>query len=124
MKILYTGIEDDGLTYGGEYEVLRSIPRPNGICYVVVNDNGTEAFIQNHNARSTENEPIERLLNGEWVETDEVQKALGITFAEGLRRFEFSRTAEWWSIVGKTEEERARNGQKIETYFRLRNEEA
>ena len=34
--------------------------------------------------------------------------------------FDFSRTAEWWAIVGETEEERARNGQKITTRFRLK----
>lgn len=67
-----------------------------------------------------DSEAIERLLNGEWVKTDEVQKALGITFEEGFRRFDFSRTAEWWSIVGKTEDERARQGQKITTYFKLK----
>lgn len=69
-------------------------------------------------------ETIERLLNGEWVETAEVQKALGITFAEGFRRFDFSRTAEWWSIAGKTDDERAREGQKISTYFRLKDTHA
>ena len=51
MKIMYTGIEDDGLTYGGEYEVLRAIPRPNGTCYVVMDGNGVETFIQNYNTK-------------------------------------------------------------------------
>lgn len=50
MKILYKGFEDEGLTYMGEYEVLRSIPRPEGTGYVVTDDNGTETFIQPHNA--------------------------------------------------------------------------
>lgn len=61
-----------------------------------------------------------RLLDGEWVLTEEVQTALGITFAEGIRRFDFSRTAEWWTVVGRTDEERKREGQKITTYFRLK----
>lgn len=36
--------------------------------------------------------------------------------------FDFCRTAEWWSIAGKTEEERSREGQKITTCFRIRKE--
>lgn len=50
MKILYLGLEWDGLTHGGEYEVLRPIPRPNGTCYVVLDDNEEEVFIQHYNA--------------------------------------------------------------------------
>lgn len=65
---------------------------------------------------------LKLLLNGKWVETEKVEKALEITFAEGFRQFNYSRTAEWWSIVGKTDEERAREGQKITTYFRLKTE--
>lgn len=45
MEILYMGIEVEGLTYGGEYRVLRTIPRPGGTAYVVVGDNGTEIFV-------------------------------------------------------------------------------
>lgn len=45
MKILYTGIEDEELTYGGEYKVLRTIPRPDGIAYIVAGDNGTEIYV-------------------------------------------------------------------------------
>ena len=67
-----------------------------------------------------DSETLKRLLDGEWVETEAVEKALGISFVDGLRRFDFSRTAEWWSIAGKTDEERARNGQKITTCFRLK----
>lgn len=65
-------------------------------------------------------EVLSRLSSGEWVETGLVCDALGITFSEGFRRFDFCRTAEWWSLVGRTEEERSRHGQKITTYFRLK----
>ena len=65
-------------------------------------------------------EALKALINGEWVDTDKVEKALGISFAEGMKRFEFSRTAEWWSIAGETEEERSHQGQKIKTRFRMK----
>lgn len=63
---------------------------------------------------------IRKLLFGEWVDSDKVQKALGMSFNECFSLFDFSRTAEWWSIVGKTEEERAREGQKVVVKFRLK----
>lgn len=55
---------------------------------------------------------LQRLVNGEWVATQDVEEALGITFREGLKRFEFSREASWnpWPL----------NGQRIETFFRLK----
>lgn len=59
-------------------------------------------------------------LNGKWVETQIVCSLLNISFSEGMEIFEFSRTAEWWSICEVTEEERNRDGQKIITQFRLR----
>ena len=55
---------------------------------------------------------------GEWVDTDIVCGALGIDFSTGYDRFELSRMASWWSMCGKTPEERMRNGQRIETKFR------
>ena len=64
-----------------------------------------------------------RLLNGEWVETEDVCEALELSFTEAFKLFDFSRTAEWWSIVGKTEEERSRNGQCIKTEFRIKQTE-
>ena len=67
---------------------------------------------------------IDELLDGKWVESDRVQKALGLSFNECFRRFDFCRTAEWWSIVGKTEEERSRSGQKITCFFRVNIKEA
>lgn len=66
-------------------------------------------------------ETIMKLLSGEWVDTDKVQEALGMSFSECFSMLEFSRSAEWWSVVGETEEERAREGQKIVTKFRLKN---
>lgn len=59
-------------------------------------------------------------FNHKWVDTSIIQDLLGIDFSTGFKLFDFSRTAEWWSIAGKTEEERNRNGQKITTCFRLK----
>lgn len=64
--------------------------------------------------------PLKKLLSGEWVDCNEVEEALGLSFIECFSLFDFSRTAEWWSVVGKTELERARDGQKIVTKFRLK----
>ena len=62
-------------------------------------------------------------LKGEWCEAEKVQKALGMTFEQCFKVFAFSRTAEWWSMAGKTEEERKREGQKITCYFRKKGEQ-
>ena len=59
-------------------------------------------------------------LNGDWMDSEKVQELTGMTFSECLSAFDFSRTAEWWSIVGKTEEERQRNGQKVTCFFKLK----
>lgn len=59
-------------------------------------------------------------LSGDWVEDEKVQELTGMTFSECFSAFDFSRTAEWWNIVGKTEEERQRNGQKTTCSFRLK----
>jgi hypothetical protein len=63
-------------------------------------------------------EVTQSFIDGEWVESNLVQEMLGFTFKECFTLFDFSRTAEWWGIVGKTEEERAREGQKITCYFK------
>lgn len=63
---------------------------------------------------------INELLDGKWVDSKKVQDALGLSFEECFERFDFSRKAEWWSIVGETKEKRQRNGQKISTFFRVR----
>lgn len=60
-----------------------------------------------------------KFLQGEWVGCEIVQKALNMSFEQCFSVFDFCRSAEWWSIVGKTEEERSREGQKITTYFRI-----
>lgn len=65
-------------------------------------------------------EDVKAFLAGEWVESGKVQKMLGMSFKECFSEFEFSRVANWWSIVGKTEEERQREGQKVETFFKLK----
>lgn len=49
-----------------------------------------------------------------------MQDALGLSFKECFEKFDFLRESEWWSVVGKTKEERQRNGQKISTFFRVR----
>lgn len=36
-----------------------------------------------------------RLLNGEWVNCDDVEAAMNITFREGLKRFDFGRDGRW-----------------------------
>lgn len=58
------------------------------------------------------NRTLKRLVLGEWCDCDAVLEALGISFAEGLRMFEFSRTVEWNPLP--------LNGQHITTKFRLR----
>lgn len=58
---------------------------------------------------------MKRLLDGEWVETQEVEDALGIDFSEGMKLFDFGRTAEWNPAP--------LNGQKITTMFRLKSGE-
>lgn len=52
--------------------------------------------------------------NGEWCDTQDICRLLNITFEEGLRKFEFSRTAEW--------NKPPLNGQKITTQFRIKRE--
>lgn len=55
---------------------------------------------------------LDKFLKGEWEDCQTVCKALRITFLEGLRLFEFSRTAVWNPAP--------LNGQKITTQFRIR----
>lgn len=57
---------------------------------------------------------LRKLLNGEWVDTEEVQTAFGIDFATGMSLFELSREAVWNAPP--------LNGQKITTKFRLKAE--
>ena len=55
-------------------------------------------------------------INGEWIDTENIQKALNIDFSTGMERFDFSRTAEW--------NPPPLNGQKITTKFRLSHNKA
>ena len=67
-------------------------------------------------------ETLKSFVLGEWVESEKVQEFLGLSFSECYRLFDIHRTAEWWSIIGKTDEERNREGQKVTCYFRLKRE--
>lgn len=44
-KILYLGIERDGLTHGGEYEITKPTKAPG---FIVKDDNGSEQFIDDY----------------------------------------------------------------------------
>lgn len=66
------------------------------------------------------NDAKKAFLSGDWVDSEKVQEMTGMTFSECIKAFDFSRTAEWWSIVGKTEEERQRNGQCVICKFKLK----
>lgn len=68
--------------------------------------------VEKYNELWHDNDVLKRLINGEWVDTEDVQKALGIDFSTGMRMFEFSRTAKWNPAP--------LNGQYIETKFRLK----
>jgi hypothetical protein len=59
------------------------------------------------------NDILKRLFEGEWVDCKDVEEALDIDFATGLKLFDFSRTAEWNPYP--------LNGQKITVKFRLKN---
>lgn len=58
------------------------------------------------------NTVLERFQNGEWCDANEVCELLGITFSEGLKMFDFSRTAEWNNPPLE--------GQKITCEFRIK----
>lgn len=64
-------------------------------------------------------EVLLKFLSGKRVEAETLVGATGWSFEQCCKRFELNRVAEWWSVVGKTDEERSRNGQKITCYFRL-----
>ena len=56
-------------------------------------------------------ETLKKLLNGEWADTDAVQEALGISFSEGMKMFDFGRMVAW--------NRPPLNGQRIVTKFRI-----
>ena len=53
------------------------IPEPNNVEKIMREDNDT----------------MRRLLFGEWVDSELVERALGLTFAECMKHFELARTA-------------------------------
>lgn len=129
LKILQNGIIDD--------ETLRMLVRAHPlykdleaklaekeIHIVELEDKdwyeGTIKQLEEQNERLiNERDTLVNFINGQWIDAKLIQKLLQIDFSEGTSKFAFSRNAEWWSIVGKTEEERSRNGQKITTVFKL-----
>lgn len=56
-------------------------------------------------------ETLRKLLEGHWVDAQDVQDALDIDFKEGCERFELGRAAKW--------NKQPLNGQRIITKFRL-----
>ena len=57
-------------------------------------------------------EILKRLINGEWVDSCDVEAALGLTFAECVKRFEMSRIATWNPYP--------LNGQRVDVQFRIK----
>lgn len=55
---------------------------------------------------------INAFINGEWCDTNDICRLLKISFADGLKCFDFSRTAEWNAAPLE--------GQKITTKFRIK----
>ncbi len=62
---------------------------------------------------------LTKFFDRQWLESETVQELFSLNFETCMQLFEYSRVAEWWSIVGETKEERRRQGQKITIYFRL-----
>lgn len=60
-------------------------------------------------------EILKRLINGEWVDSCDVESALGLTFAECVKRFEMNRIATWNPYP--------LNGQRVDVQFRIKREE-
>ena len=57
-------------------------------------------------------EVLKRLINGEWVDSCDVEAALGLTFAECVKRFEMNRIATWNPYP--------LNGQRVDVQFRIK----
>lgn len=91
----------------------RRLPMLKDVYEVAVN--ALEEIQQYREIDKERGEVLKRLLNGEWVDTKDVEKYLNIDFSEGMKLFELNRTAEW--------NPPPLNGQKITTEFRLRNKE-
>ena len=54
---------------------------------------------------------LRKLIAGEWVDCEAVQRALDITFSQGLKMFDFGRMVAW--------NKQPKNGQFIVTKFRI-----
>lgn len=54
---------------------------------------------------------LRKLITGEWVDCEAVQRALDITFSQGLKMFDFGRQVAW--------NKPPKNGQYVVTKFRL-----
>ena len=54
---------------------------------------------------------LRKLVTGEWVDCEAVQRALDITFSQGLKMFDFGRQVAW--------NKAPKNGQYVVTKFRL-----
>ena len=61
-------------------------------------------------------EVLKRLINGGWVDSCDVEAALGLTFAECVKRFEMNRIATWNPYP--------LNGQRVDVRFRMKREDA
>lgn len=61
-------------------------------------------------------EILKRLINGEWVDSCDVEAALGLTFAECVKRFEMNRIATWNPYP--------LNGQRVDVQFRIKKGDA
>lgn len=61
-------------------------------------------------------EVLKRLINGEWVDSCDVEAALGLTFAECVKRFEMNRIATWNPYP--------LNGQRVDVRFRIKKGDA
>lgn len=59
-----------------------------------------------------DNKILEDFNNGKWCDTDDICRLLNISFVDGMRKFDFSREAEWNKYP--------LNGQKITTKFRIK----
>lgn len=100
-------IIESGIEYGaGDYVMVESLK---------VAANALKEIQQLREFKQHYKETLTSLLKGEWVDTELVEKYLDISFKEGLKIFDFSRTAEW--------NKPPLDGQKITTHFRLKTQQ-
>lgn len=59
-----------------------------------------------------DDEILKAFFDGQWCDTEDICRLLDISFVEGFRKFDFSRTAEWNPAPLE--------GQKITTKFRIK----